>query len=257
MSYHIDERNPERQQLLAALLDPPTREILARLPRMDGSRVLDLGSGQGNTTRCLADVLQPAACIGLEYDAALVDYAQTRPDNPPGVQFRQGDATQLPFPDASFDVAFCRYLLLHMTDPVRVVREMLRVVRPGGFVVAFEGDFRQVTKSHPPSPALATIHRLWNGLFPNPAVGETLVHTFRDAGATALQAGAWTVLEHEGTKLRRVYRLSAEATGPLAEAKGILTATEVREMIAELIRLEEDPSSVVVMFPGMWVIATR
>src|SRR3954463_5452044 len=103
MSYAIDERNPERQQLLALLLDPPTREVLARLPRQTGARVLDLGSGQGNTTRCLADMLQPAECIGLEYDAALVDYAQTRDDNPPGVQFQQGDATQLPFPDASFD----------------------------------------------------------------------------------------------------------------------------------------------------------
>ena len=57
--------------------------------------------------------------------------------------------------------------------------------------------------------------------------------------------------------LKRLYRLSAEATGPAAEAKGILTSVGVREMIADLIRLEEDASSVVVKFPDMWVIARR
>jgi ubiquinone/menaquinone biosynthesis C-methylase UbiE len=257
MSYTIDERNPERQQLLAELLYPPTRDVLSRLPRLPNGRVLDLGAGQGNTTRCLADVLQPDACIGLEYDAALVDYARTRDDNPACVRFEQGDATQLPFPDASFDVAFCRYLLLHMADPVRVVREMARVVRPGGYVVAMEGDFSQASRAHPPCPALTTIHRVWQQLFANAAAGLTLVDTFRQAGASALQAGAWTMIEHDAARMRRVYRLSAEATGPLAEARGILTAAEVREMIADLIRLEEDAGSVVVMFPVTWVIATR
>ena len=53
-------------------------------------------------------------------------------------------------PDASFDVVFCRYLLIHIADPLRVVREMMRVARPGGFVVAYEGDFSSVGTSHPP-----------------------------------------------------------------------------------------------------------
>jgi len=257
MSYAIDERNPERLQLLNTLLEPPTREILARLPPMSGRRVLDLGAGQGNTTRCLADVLKPAECIGVEFDQALVDYAQTRPDNQPGVRFQQGDATQLPFPDASFDVVFFRYLLIHMREPVRLVREMLRVVRPGGFAVAFEGDFMQDTKSEPPCAALSTLHRAWRGLFPYPQGGARLVHTFREAGAGTIEAGSWTMLEHRDTLLRRVYRLSAEATGPLAAARGILTEAEVREMIEALIRLEEDPDSVAIMFPAAWVIATR
>lgn len=257
MSYAIDERNPERQQLLAQMLDAPTRSVLARLPSIPGARVLDLGSGQGNTTRCLAEALDPSECIGVEYDAALVDYARTRPDNPASVRFQQGDATQLPFPDASFDVAFCRYLLIHIADPLRVVREMLRVVRPGGFVVAYEGDFSAVGTSHPPCAALETIHRVWRGLFQNPPAGRRLVHYFRDAGARDIRAGAWTELEQDARILRRIYRLSAEATGPAAASRGILTPTEVDEMIAALIDLEQDDSSVVVKFPDIWAIAQR
>jgi len=258
MSYTIDERNPERQQLLAEVLNPPTREMLSRLPTVRGSaRVLDLGCGQGNTTRCLADTLQPAECIGLEYDAALVDYAQTRPENPSNVEFRQGDASQLQFPDGSFDVVFCRYLLLHMANPMQVVREMMRVVKPGGFAVAYEGDFTMATSSHPPCTGLATLHTVWEGLFQNPPAGRRLVHYFRDAGATDIEAGACTLVAHDTPTMKRLLRLSAEATGPAAEAKGILSPAQVGEMIADLVRLEQDPSSVVVKFPDIWVIAKR
>ena len=70
MSYTIDERNPERQQLLAKVLDPPTRTVLAYVPRRPGS-VLDVGCGQANTTRLLADVLEANECIGFEFDASL------------------------------------------------------------------------------------------------------------------------------------------------------------------------------------------
>lgn len=118
MAYTIDERNAERQQLLARLLNPLTRQVLDRVPKIPGGRCLDLGCGQGNTTRLLAEVLQPGECIGLEYDSNLVEHAKAQPDNPPGVQFQQGDATKLDFPDSSFDVVFARYLLIHMPDPM-------------------------------------------------------------------------------------------------------------------------------------------
>jgi SAM-dependent methyltransferase len=254
MSYTIDERNPERQQLLAALLNPATREVLARLPPLPGARCLDLGCGQGNTTRCLAEVLQPASCLGLEYDPALVEYAATRGDNPGCVTFQQGDATRLPFPDASFDVVFCRYLLIHMADPMAVVREMMRVVKPDGYVIAYEADF-VVELSDPPCPALASINKIWNGLFQNPRGGRHLVGYFRQAGATRIDPGAIIQLEHEGTAARRIYRLTAEATGPLSVARGILDEAEARAMVAGLIALEENPQGVLIKFPDMWVIA--
>jgi ubiquinone/menaquinone biosynthesis C-methylase UbiE len=256
MSYTIDERNPERQQLLAAHLDPPTRAVLARLPPMPGARVLDLGCGQGNTTRCLADALRPASALGIEFDPALVDYASTRDDNPPGVSFQQGDATRLPFPDASFDVVFCRYLLIHMADPMAVVREMLRVVKPGGYAIAYEADF-VVELSDPPCPALGSINKIWQRVFQNASAGRHLVGYFRKGGATSLQAGAVSLLEHEGTGIRRIYRLTSEAMAPVAVSRGVLDEREARDMVAGLIALEEDPDAVVVKFPDMWVIATR
>ena len=109
--------------------------------------------------------------------------------------------------------------------------------------------------SDPPCPALASINKIWNGLFQNPTGGRQLVGYFRKAGATRIKAGAITQLEHEGTTLRRIYRLTAEATGPLGVSRGILDEAEARDMVTGLIALEEDPHAVVVKFPDMWVIA--
>lgn len=256
MSYAIDERNPERQQLLARILEPFTRDVLARFPRLASPRCLDLGCGQGNTTRFLAETLGAGECIGLEYDQALVEYASMQPNNPKGVIFQQGDVTRLPFPDASFDVVFCRYLLVHLANPASAMREMMRVVRPGGRAVAYEPDL-VLEFSDPASSALALINRVWNGLFPQPNIGRTLVRGFTQAGASHVEGGAMLHLEHDASVLKRMYRLTAEATGPLAHAKGILNEFEVREMIDGLARLEEDPAAVLVKFPDMWVIAQR
>src|SRR3954464_2445341 len=136
MSYAIEEKNAERQDLLAQMLNPLTSPVLDRIPRGSINKILDLGCGHGHTTRLLAKSFPGASTLGVEYDEALVDRACADPSNPPGVSFRQGDAAQLPFPDASFDLVFTRYMLLHVPDPPRVLREMFRVTRPGGFVVA-------------------------------------------------------------------------------------------------------------------------
>jgi ubiquinone/menaquinone biosynthesis C-methylase UbiE len=256
MSYTIDEQNIERQLLLAAILNPATRDVLARLPKLSGAKVLDIGCGQGNTTRLLVDVLAPESCVGVDFDESLVTYATAHPENPAAITFQRDDATKLSFADETFDVVFCRFLLIHMSDPVRVLREMLRVLKPGGFVVAFEADFAYEI-AYPPVPALASINKIWHGLFQDPYAGRKLVSYFRAAGAREIQAGAAIQLEHDASTMKRVYRLTAEATAPAAVAKGVLTETEAREMIDGLTRLEEDPSSVMMRFPDVWAVGRR
>lgn len=140
MEYTLDEKNSERQYLLGKILNPLTRPILERAGIPEGGRCLDLGCGQGHTTRMLSKTLRPTECIGLDFDASLVARAAGHPENTTGVRFQQGDATKLEFADSSFDVVFCRYLLVHLPNPVTVIREMLRVAGPNGKVIVYEPD---------------------------------------------------------------------------------------------------------------------
>jgi SAM-dependent methyltransferase len=114
---------------------------LARAASVDSrKRVLDVGSGVGGTSRCLArefgcrvtgidltdEYCRAAAMlsdrIGL---AELVDY-------------RQGDATNLPFPDASFDIVWTEHVAMNIPDKPKLYREMYRVLKPGGTVAIYD-----------------------------------------------------------------------------------------------------------------------
>ncbi len=255
MSYAIDEQNSERQQLLAEMLNPLTRQVLDRIPSDCIAKILDLGCGQGHTTRMLAEHFPNASSIGLEYDAALVARARADPSNPVGIAFQQGDASQLPFPDASFDLVFTRYMLLHVPDPAGVICEMFRVTRPGGFVVAYEPDCC-IEFCYPPNAAMERMSYLWRHLFPHPLMGRQLLHLFRSAGATKYSAGALLGMDHDQGSYKRWYRLNAEAVRQSAISKKLMTAEEFDALLASARQLEADPQSVCFKLPDVWVIAS-
>jgi len=254
MGYAIDERNCERQHLLAKMLNPLTRQVLDRIPRDSVTQILDLGCGHGHTTRMLAEQFPCSSGIGFEYDAALVAQASADPSNPPGIAFQQGDACRLPFPQASFDLVFTRYMLLHVSDPPTVIREMFRVTRPGGFVIAYEPDCC-IEFCYPPNAAMERMSYLWRHLFPHPLMGRQLVHLFRSAGAANYSAGAVLGMDHDQGIYKRWYRMTAEAVGPAAISKQLLTSQEFDDLLASAREFEADPQSVCFKLPDVWVIA--
>ena len=255
MSYTIDERNLERQQVLAQCLNPLTLPVLERISPLGIHRVLDLGCGQGNTTRMLANYFTEANVTGIDYDADLLSYARAQPGNS-RVQFQQGDATKLPFPEHAFDLVFTRYLLVHMPDPDLVIGEMLRVLRPGGRAVSFEPDCC-MDFSYPENAGLRTMTRIFQKLFAQPHIGRQLVHRFRERKPAHIQAGACLGLEHEGKAYKRIYRLTAEAMGPLAHSRGVLTGDEYSTLLDSMKSLEASDETVTVKLPDFWLIATR
>lgn len=126
--------------------------------------VLDVGSGVGHWGRLLANVLRPdATVVGVDREPEWVEEAARRArEQGLGERFayREGDARKLPFDDASFDLVTCQTLLIHVPDPRAVIREMKRVTRPGGLVLASEPNNRSLALLGSSTDADAPIEEL-------------------------------------------------------------------------------------------------
>jgi len=93
-----------------------------------GMRLLDICCGPGMLSAAAAK--RGASAVGLDFPGVVAFARELVPD----AEFQSGDATQLPFPDKSFDAIVCGYGIMHVPDAEQAMREMLRVLRPGGRV---------------------------------------------------------------------------------------------------------------------------
>jgi SAM-dependent methyltransferase len=98
------------------------------------------------------------------------------------VEVRSGDALHLPFADASFDAAHCERVLMHVEDPDEAVREMVRVVRPGGRVVAAEVYADAAAMDHPDRDLMRRVSAALVSGIHNADVGITLRRRFLEGG---------------------------------------------------------------------------
>lgn len=107
-----------------------------------GMRLLDCGCGPGALTLGFAALVRPGETVGIDIDPQVIERAvsaagESMADN---VRFEVGDIHRLPYPDASFDAVWAQLVLFHVPDPLAVLKEMRRVIRPGGFIGIRDAD---------------------------------------------------------------------------------------------------------------------
>src|SRR5690606_31157563 len=103
------------------------------------ARVLDVGGGAGAGTRALFSVFAPAEVEYIDIDPRHVETARKKLRSYGArVRVQQMDAARLRFPDASFDAALCSEVLHHIPDWRQALREIYRVLRPGGVLLVAE-----------------------------------------------------------------------------------------------------------------------
>jgi SAM-dependent methyltransferase len=188
----------EEQARLAALNRLTNTAFVDFLAVRPGMRVLEVGSGLGLLAVAVADAAPGVEVVGVERSEAQL--AAARAD--PRVRFVRGDAHRLDFPDGTFDLAYARYLLEHVSGPAAVVSEMRRVTRPGGRVAALENDISLV-RVDPPCPAFDMVweafQRLQRQLGGDAHVGRRLYRLFRDAGLTQIELSVQPEIHWHGS----------------------------------------------------------
>lgn len=122
------EKLPARyHDAFGALTTQTIEPLLDAVGVRKGVRLLDVASGPGYVAAAAA--ARGASVVGVDFAAAMVADAKRRC---PGIEFREGDAEALPFPDQSFDAVTMNFGMLHLAQPDKALREARRVLRPGG-----------------------------------------------------------------------------------------------------------------------------
>lgn len=124
-------------------------------PVSAGMHILEVGCGTGAIARAVAGHDPSVVVVGVDREAAQLETARrlAAAAGLSNLQFLQGDANHLDLPEGSFDAAYCRFLLEHLREPWRVVQEMSRVVKPGGWICAYEWE-PDCFSIYPDSPTL-------------------------------------------------------------------------------------------------------
>jgi ubiquinone/menaquinone biosynthesis C-methylase UbiE len=193
-----------------------------------GERVLDVGCGSGVVTREIARRVGPRGrAVGLDPSPALLAVARGLAQEAglgDRVEFREGSALQLPFPDRSFDAALCVTVLSHVPGGESAIPELARVLQPGGRVGVFDLDTDMTAFTHSDRALTRRIvAAASDALAVDGWLARRLPLLFEQAGLEDVRVRGFFPLE---TDPRSFYASLAERSADAALKAGAITEAE-------------------------------
>jgi ubiquinone/menaquinone biosynthesis C-methylase UbiE len=175
MTAMTEDRNPQAEQMahesmlrtLAAQADaiwPAEQAFFTRYGLTGALNIVDVGCGSGEITGRLAQLYPEAELLGVDILSSSVALAADRHAAlAPRVRFQQGDAFDLALPADHCDLVVCRHLTQAVPEPARMLAELYRVCKPGGWLHVLSEDYGMLHFPFGPLDA----DRLWqDGAFP-------------------------------------------------------------------------------------------
>lgn len=171
------------------------RQVLDVLDLRPGERVVDLGSGPGLLALDMLAVLGPDGNVeGIDLSSSMVQLAQQRCARYSGVRFQCGDVTQLPYADATFDVAVCTQVYEYVANVDTALRELQRVLKPGGRALVVDTDWASCVWNSSDAQRMRQMIEAWDQHCPHPHLPRTLSRRLRQVGLEVDECRALTLL---------------------------------------------------------------
>jgi SAM-dependent methyltransferase len=261
MEQRTSEETPEFEAWLRQAHSPAhSRRTAERnaaffLPHLEpGMRLLDAGCGPGSITIGLARAVAPGEAVGIDASAQAIDAARERAarEGVANVRFDVADVTKLPFDDATFDAAFAHALLQHLPWPLDALKELRRVLKPGGVIGLADADLDGALIA-PESDALARWGEITRRMRRNPHVGRNLRGLLHNAGFVRAEASATAGARGDAASAKwdgewNARYFEAEPMIAHVQTRGWATRDEMLEIAAAWRAWGDDPGAFTASF---------
>jgi 2-polyprenyl-3-methyl-5-hydroxy-6-metoxy-1,4-benzoquinol methylase len=228
-----DER--ARLDLVQSENDRRTAQLLTAIGIAPGLCCLEVGAGSGSIARWMAgQVGDTGRVVAVDIDTQHLNDLGTLPN----VEVRNLDITQSELEPDSYDVAHCRLLLTNVSDPAAALAQMVRSLRPGGWLLTEEVDnscARAVDDSHPLAEAWTSLFHRWSdymreaGII-DTAIGRSLPSLLESAGLVNVENEGFSRICRGGDPMALIWVQSMEYTNPRLLSEGVLSEADVETL---------------------------
>ena len=256
---------PEGEARLAVVNEvhgPDTRAFLLRAGLKPGMRVADIGCGIGTVACWMAGhVGEAGAVVGVDVSAEQVATARRRAEAAEvgNVTFTVAGAYDTGLEANTFDLVFCRFVLMHLQRPADALQEMRALLRPGGILAVEDGDFNALF-CDPPLPAFDRWVELYQAAGERHdadfGIGRRLYQLVRAAGFDSAEVALAQPVFVRGEAKRLPEWTLAESANALIEAQ-LTTSAEIRELVAALAAFTAQEGTIIGMARMMQVTAAK
>lgn len=234
------------------------RDALIEAGLTEGMRVADFGCGPGMMTRLLASLVGPSGSVtGIDLHKPQLEQAEQlcAAEGLANTVFVQADACRTGLPRDSFDLVYCRFLLLHLSNPSACLHEMRRILKPGGILLVEDGDLASAASV--PATDLDAFAALFSRLGPirgvDYSLANRLCHMVLDANFTGIGLKVHQPAQRAGLP-GLLLKWSVEEAGPAFIGAGLIAHEDLQRTLAGMEAAMTNPD-VLALAPRMSLVS--
>ena len=247
-SIYIYRTHAEEQNRLSLLTKYANTSFIKFLGIKDGDSILEIGSGLGILANEIAIRFPNSKVTGIEIAREQIEKANSLFSKMPNLQFIHGNALSLDVESSLYDLVYCRYVLEHVSDPLVVLNEIIRVLKAGGKIFIQENNIL-INTLYPDCPNYSFILKksvdLQSKLGGDAEIGKKLFHLLQQTGFNYINLAIEPEVHHFGlptfdTWLVNSIEIIKGVKKKLSQMEGV-SELQIEKAILELNELRNNP----------------